>query len=145
MGPGTSFQPVITDSRVQPSEVRKVLLLSGKIYYDLDRELKARNLTGEIALIRVEELCPFPFERLAEVLAPYAALEHTPDICWVQEEARNQGAWTHVALRIDEVFNALGKQVRLGYIGRKESEVPAVGIAQLHQQHLRELLDRAVA
>lgn len=144
MGPGTSFQPVIAPE-TQPSEVRKVILLSGKIYYDLDREIKARGLTNQVALIRVEELCPFPFERLTAALAPYTAMEQIPDICWVQEEARNQGSWSHVALRIGEVFNALGKRVHLQYVGRKEAEVPAVGIAQLHQRHLRELFDQALA
>lgn len=136
---------MIADLRVQPSDVRKVLLLSGKIYYELDREIKARNLTDKIALIRVEELCPFPFERLAAALAPYMSLEQAPEICWVQEEARNQGAWSHAALRIDEVFNALGKPGRLQYIGRRESDVPAAGIAHLHQRQWRELLEQALA
>jgi len=127
------------------SSVERVVLLSGKFYYELAKERGARGLDEKVALIRIEELCPFPFSVLAETLSRYS---HVRDLYWVQEEPRNQGAWTHVAPRIASVLDSLRAEKTktngdptgnwnnsvLRYIGRKEDAVPAVGVGKVFKQ-----------
>ncbi|KAF7299554.1 2-oxoglutarate dehydrogenase E1 component mitochondrial [Mycena chlorophos] len=122
--PGTSFQPVLRDT-VDNKSAKRVILMTGKIYYELLKERQARSLDDSVALIRVEELAPFPFSELREVLGEYTQAE---DIFWLQEEPRNQGAWPHVAERLASVVK--GRPVV--YKGRKESALPAPGIGKLY-------------
>jgi len=131
MEPGTTFQPVLSNlSPNDAAKVERVILLSGKLYYDLAKEAASRELGQRVALIRVEELCPFPFAQLRSILQPFASAN---DIIWIQEEPRNQGAWTHVSERIGTVLESLGLPAkRLRYMGRKESAVPATGVARWH-------------
>lgn len=71
MGPGTSFKHVLSDPYAQPTNVKKVLLCSGKVYYDLVIERKEQQLEDKIAIIRIEQLCPFPYHLLAKEVAKY--------------------------------------------------------------------------
>lgn len=71
MGPGTSFNPVIPDLSVKPGNVKKVLLCTGKVYYDLIVERQERQLEAKIAIIRIEQLCPFPYHLFAAEMAKY--------------------------------------------------------------------------
>src|SRR5258707_14618529 len=89
-----TFKPVLPDPLVGASRAERVILVSGKLYYDLVKEREVRGLGERVAIVRVEELCPFPFEALRQVLSGV-----TSDVRWVQEEPRNQGAWTHVCPR----------------------------------------------
>lgn len=134
MGPGTTFQPVLQDltTLADPKAVQRVVLLSGKIYYDLAKERATRNLQSRVALIRVEELAPFPFAALNEALAPYANANKQLEVLWVQEEPRNQGAWGHVQERVEEVLKGLGMDGGVAYRGRKEDAVSAPGTGKLY-------------
>ncbi|KAH9027590.1 dehydrogenase E1 and transketolase domain-containing protein 1 [Lactarius hengduanensis] len=116
------FQPVLRDPLVEAEHAERVVLVSGKLYYDLVKEREARGLQERVALVRLEELCPFPFDALREVL------RGAGEVRWVQEEPRNQGAWTHVASRAAQV---LGRP--LVYHGRREDAVPAPGVGKLYR------------
>ncbi|KIO24447.1 hypothetical protein M407DRAFT_212813 [Tulasnella calospora MUT 4182] len=131
MKPGTRFQPVL--STFGEGQVERVILLSGKLYYDLAKEVTTRGLADRVAVIRLEELCPFPFFELADALRPFVAT--ATDFIWIQEEPRNQGAWGHVSERLRAVFASLklgGKVKQVQYRGRSESAVPATGVAKWH-------------
>ncbi|KAG8904913.1 hypothetical protein FRB99_001011 [Tulasnella sp. 403] len=90
-GPGTRFKPVLAS--FGGGKVERIILLTGKLYYDLAKEVVSRGLEERVVLIRLEELCPFPFAELASTLEPF--LSSAKEIFWVQEEARNQGGWPH--------------------------------------------------
>ncbi|EJC99190.1 dehydrogenase E1 and transketolase domain-containing protein 1 [Fomitiporia mediterranea MF3/22] len=144
--PNTRFQPVLDDSAVNDlAAVKRVVLLSGKLYYDL---VKERNTLGsedanKIALIRVEELAPFPYKELEIILRHY---RNAREWCWVQEEPRNQGAWSHVFSRLLEVQTKVGCEARgIRYIGRKEDVVPAVGVGKLFREQQSAVLRDAFA
>ncbi|EJD35665.1 hypothetical protein AURDEDRAFT_140273 [Auricularia subglabra TFB-10046 SS5] len=119
---GTAFQPVIPDA--DAPRAQDVFLLSGKVYYEMLKERAARGLTDKAALIRVEQLSPFPFRELADALSAHAGPDRR--YSWVQEESRNKGAWTHVHERINSVFDMAGIDAKLRYVGRKEDAVPGV-------------------
>ncbi|KAG6864116.1 hypothetical protein C0991_012381, partial [Blastosporella zonata] len=137
---GSRFQPVLDDPIVDASQVKRVVLLSGKIYYELIKERETRGLTDAVAFIRLEELSPFPFNQLAETLKRYTEAK---EIVYLQEEPRNQGAYTHVASRIQPVFEEVGFRGALGYRGRKESALPAPGIGKLYSAQQRAVIDSA--
>ncbi|EJF58365.1 dehydrogenase E1 and transketolase domain-containing protein 1 [Dichomitus squalens LYAD-421 SS1] len=136
---GRKFRPVLDDSIANPADVSRVVLLSGKLYYDLVKERQKRQLEGKVAFIRVEELSPFPFRAVHDVLARYDSAE---SIVWLQEEPRNQGAWTHVQPRLDVVLKRLGRE-RVAFRGRKEDAVPAPGIASLYAAQQKTVIDAA--
>jgi 2-oxoglutarate dehydrogenase E1 component len=130
---GGRFEEVIADP-VDPGEVKSLLLCSGKIYYDL-MEKRADLGRKDVALVRIEQLYPLHRERLAEVVSSYGELEH---VAWVQEEPRNNGAWSHIAPPLTRV---LGRHPR--YVGRQEAAAPAVGSHRLHKQQQEALLEEA--
>jgi 2-oxoglutarate dehydrogenase E1 component len=137
------FLPVIDDAEAAaaPERVRRVILCSGKVFYDLEQERAKRlpGAAGSVALVRVEELYPWPDVRLADLLRRYPRAE---TVLWVQEEPANQGAWTFVRERIQD---ALGPAQKLGYVGRPGSASPAVGSMRVHVQQQRALLEAAFA
>ena len=137
---GHKFRPVLDDPAIaRPGDVSRVVLLSGKLYYDLVKEREKRQLAGKVAFVRVEELSPFPFAAVRDVLARYEAAE---SVLWLQEEPRNQGAWTHVAPRLDAVMERLGRE-RVVFAGRKEDAVPAPGVASLYAAQQKAVLEAA--
>ncbi|CAE6523813.1 unnamed protein product [Rhizoctonia solani] len=143
MDVGTEFQPVLADPTVAPgSAVSRVLVVSGKIYYDLVRERKDRGLEN-VPIVRIEEIAPFPFTVLEEVLGGY--VNEGTEVLWVQEESRNQGAWPHIEGRINEVLKGLNTGSRVRYIGRRESPVPAVGVGSWHKAESAKLFNDAFA
>ncbi|HEX5188077.1 MAG TPA: multifunctional oxoglutarate decarboxylase/oxoglutarate dehydrogenase thiamine pyrophosphate-binding subunit/dihydrolipoyllysine-residue succinyltransferase subunit [Streptosporangiaceae bacterium] len=119
-----SFQPVLTDPGItDPAQVRRVLLCSGKVYYDLAS--KRRELRrGDVAVVRVERLYPMP---AAEVAAALVSYPDATELIWVQEEPVNMGAWPYVAMHLP---GALGRG--LGVIALPESSAPAQGSAKAH-------------
>jgi 2-oxoglutarate dehydrogenase E1 component len=132
-----SFQLVLGDPRPpQPEAVRRVLLCSGKIFYGLDQGREERGWGG-IAIIRVEQLYPFPAAELAEALRPYS---RATDFAWVQEEPANQGAWSFVRERIEALLDGR----RLRYIGRAEAASPATGSYKIHESEEQALVERAL-
>lgn len=143
--PGTKFEPVLVDTAARPCpSVDRIVFVSGKLYYDLAKARAERGLTSNIAIIRVEELCPFPFEAISAVIQSYRATSPNLSLAWVQEESRNQGAWPHVSPRLDAILEGAGlSNTRILYVGRRESEVPAVGVAKVHQAEVADLMERA--
>ncbi|HZP43533.1 MAG TPA: 2-oxoglutarate dehydrogenase E1 component [Candidatus Binatia bacterium] len=123
---------------VDPARVGRLLLCSGKIYYALLAERGERALETT-AIVRVEQLYPFPREPLAAILARYP---QATQVFWVQEEPWNMGAWHFIAPRLRRILPA-GRT--LGYVGRPEAASPATGSYKLHLQEERELLNRAFA
>ncbi|GIG97554.1 multifunctional oxoglutarate decarboxylase/oxoglutarate dehydrogenase thiamine pyrophosphate-binding subunit/dihydrolipoyllysine-residue succinyltransferase subunit [Plantactinospora mayteni] len=132
-----TFQPVLTDnSGVAPEAVKRVLLCSGKVYYDL---LQARTERGnsDTAILRMEQLYPLPVEEVRAALAQYPNAE---DFAWVQEEPANQGAWSFVALNLLEHLEG----VRLRRISRPAAAAPAVGSAKTHDAEQSALIEAAL-
>ena len=139
MEPGTRFLPVLDDPMAagDKEKVKRVIMLSGKIYYELVKARHDRSLDQDVAFIRIEELAPFPFAVLESVLKGY---KNAREWVWVQEEPRNQGAWGHVGCRIESVLKGMGVEAGLRYVGRRESAVPAPGIGGIYQRQQGEVI-----
>ena len=130
MAEGSGFQCVIpeTDALVPAAEVKRVVLCTGKVYYDLLAERRDKEVR-DVALIRLEQMYPFPERALAAALAPYLNAE----VVWCQEEPENMGAWTFLDRRIEAVLLGLdGKARRPRYVGRPAAASPATGLARTH-------------
>jgi probable 2-oxoglutarate dehydrogenase E1 component DHKTD1 len=136
---GTRFQPVLADPIADPSKVQRVVLLSGKIYYDLIKERHARGFDDAVAFVRIEELSPFPYRELEAVLKRYDTGE-LEEVCYLQEEPRNQGAYGHVVSRVEGDF-VCGYRGKVRYLGRRESAVPAPGVGRLYAKQQKEIID----
>jgi 2-oxoglutarate dehydrogenase E1 component len=136
---GGALAPVQPEQdEIAPAGVRRVVLCSGKVYFDLLTERRRRGI-GDIAIMRVEQLYPFPRRRLAELLADYPG---ATEIVWCQEEPRNQGAWYQIQHHLRVVTGA-GRS--LGYAGRAPSASPACGSAALHRAQQQALVEAALA
>ena len=130
------FQRIIPDSQPRRAGVKRVLLCSGKIYYDLEkaREQRAR---ADVAILRVEQLCPLREEHLAAALAPYAV--ETP-VFWVQEEPHNMGAWRYLLVKFG---GRLLDKFPFAGITRPAAATPATGSHGSHEREQEEILERA--
>lgn len=134
----TGLQLVIDDPGPLPRDaVKRVLLCCGKVYYALLNGRVERNVES-VAIVRVEQLYPFPAKEILAVLAHYPNAE---DVRWVQEEPENQGAWPFMAQRL---ASALPAPYRLSYIGRDEAASPATGSYKLHAKEEAELVNQAL-
>jgi len=131
------FQTVIADhGELKVDKVKRVIVCSGKVYYDLAKKREEKG-ADDVAILRVEQLYPFPHKAFAAELKKYP---HVTDIVWCQDEPQNQGAWFFVQHYIHENMAAGQK---LGYAGRAASASPAVGYAHLHQEQQKALIDAA--
>lgn len=131
------FQTVIADSNASDAaQVKRVVLCSGKVYYDLLEDARSREQT-DVALVRVEQLYPFPRAAVKAELAKYA---NATDVVWCQEEPMNQGAWYQIRHHLQAVTGSLG----LHYAGRQGSPSPAVGHMADHLAELKQLLADAL-
>ena len=138
----TGFQEVIDDPTVKPADVKRVMICTGKIYYDLMEERDSRK-NKDVALIRLEQLYPFPEELLASTLARYA---NAREIFYVQEEPRNMGAWIYFQGMWGGALASFGARfpnLRLTYVGREVCASPAVGSKKLHDKEQKEIILRA--
>ena len=134
-----SFQTIIGDSaELNGEKVKRVIACSGKVYYDLVKKRLEKEL-NDVAIVRVEQLYPFPHKVFAAELKKYP---NATDIVWCQDEPQNQGAWFFVQHYIHE--NMVAGQ-RLGYSGRAASASPAVGYSHLHQEQQKALVEGAFA
>ena len=132
-----TFQPVLAEhAPLDAAAVRRVLLCSGKIYYDLLTGREQRDMS-DVAIVRVEQLYPFPADEIAAALAPFA---NARQVFWVQEEAWNMGAWHFISQRL---LPLVGDRP-LRYIGRDEAASPASGSYKIHQAEQAEIVDRAL-
>jgi 2-oxoglutarate dehydrogenase E1 component len=133
-----SFQLIIPEvDDIDPASVRRLILCSGKVYYDLLEARRAHGLEA-IAIVRIEQLYPFPIPEYAELLAGYP---QATEIVWCQEEPQNQGAWYQIRHRLQE---PLGNEHQLLYAGRPGAAAPASGIFQLHVQQQQALVEAAL-
>jgi 2-oxoglutarate dehydrogenase E1 component len=137
-----AFAPVLDDSTIRdPGAVKHLLLCSGKVYYDLVAHREKRDGVGEggargdVAIVRLEQLYPWPTAELAAIRDRYAGAER---LVWVQEEPANQGGWEFVRELLRELWRR-----EFSYAGRKSAASPAVGSQRIHHQELRELLAAA--
>ncbi|HEX4041889.1 MAG TPA: 2-oxoglutarate dehydrogenase E1 component, partial [Xanthobacteraceae bacterium] len=151
MGPGTSFHRVLwDDAQLQPDEkiklvpdakIRRIVVCSGKVYYDLYEEREKRGV-DDIYLLRIEQLYPFPTKALITELSRFKEAE----IVWCQEEPRNMGGWVFVDIFLEWVLNQIGaKHRRARYAGRPASASTAVGQMSLHLAQLKHFLDEALS
>ena len=132
------FRKVIGEmDELNPAEVDRLIMCSGKVYYDLLQKRREENIRN-IALIRIEELYPFPAEELNQALSPY---ENIKELVWCQEEPKNQGAWDYFEPRLAA---KLKHECSVQYIGREPSAAPAVGSAKVHAQQQRALVAEAL-
>jgi 2-oxoglutarate dehydrogenase E1 component len=141
-GPGSSFHRVLPEAEklVAAAKVRRVVLCSGKVYYDLLADREARKI-DDVALIRLEQLYPFPDEPLADELKKYPNAE----VVWCQEEPENMGAWTFVDRRIEKTLVSLKhKASRPRYVGRREMAATATGLLRRHNQEQAALVEHAL-
>ncbi|NJB84644.1 2-oxoglutarate dehydrogenase E1 component [Lewinella marina] len=138
-GPGTRFQEVIDDPTVKdPAKVTRVLLCSGKVYFDLAKHKAAEEAEG-VAIVRMEQLFPLPIRQLQEVRERYP---NAKDYRWVQEESRNAGAWSYISEQF--LYNTdLGFEQKLDYVGRPASASPATGYKPVHVKQQKRLVDQA--
>ncbi|MDQ3059887.1 MAG: 2-oxoglutarate dehydrogenase E1 component [Pseudomonadota bacterium] len=136
------FQTVIPENKEEvikkADKVKRVIACSGKVYYDLVKKREEKG-SDDTAILRVEQLYPFPHKAFATELKKYP---NATDIVWCQDEPQNQGAWFFIQHNIHE--NMLDGQ-KLGYSGRAASASPAVGYSHLHQEQQKALVDGAFA
>jgi 2-oxoglutarate dehydrogenase E1 component len=138
---GGKFNTVLDDVRhdvkpFDPDKVKRLVFCSGRIYYDLARVIREKEL-GQIALIRVEQLYPVPDIELNTVIQRYPDVQ---DMLWAQDEPRNQGAWRFMAHHLRRLSS-----LPLVYAGRTESSAPATGIASQHKVQLEAIINRALS
>jgi 2-oxoglutarate dehydrogenase E1 component len=151
LGPESSFHRLLwDDAQMLPNEkiklvpdakIRRVVMCSGKVYFDLYEEREKRGI-DDVYLLRVEQLYPFPVRSLITELARFKGA----DMVWCQEEPKNMGAWSHVDPYIEYVLeNVKAKKKRARYIGRAAAAATATGLMSKHQAQLAAFLDDAFA
>ena len=132
------FQPVIDDREVNdPAAVKRVVLCSGKVYYDLIEARKKTEAAG-VAIVRLEQFYPFPLLRLRELMTRYA---NAKQLVWAQEEPKNMGAWTFVEPRLEKLVPVCERPI---YVGRAPSASPATGSYHIHQAEQAKLVSEAL-
>ena len=133
-----TFQTVIGEiDNLDPKNVKRVVMCAGKVYYDL-LEQRRKNEQNNVAIIRIEQLYPFPHDDVKVALAPYS---HVTDFVWCQEEPLNQGAWYCSKHNFEAV---IPDNAKLSYAGRPASASPAVGYLSLHAKQQKQLVEDAL-
>lgn len=141
---GTRFKRLIKDQNDHSDleeGIKRLILCSGKIYYELDEE-RQRLQRKDVAICRVEQLCPFPYDLVQRELKRYPNAE----IVWCQEEPMNMGAYSYITPRLTTAMTALGrgKYEDIKYVGRAPSAASATGFSQLHVKEQREVVETAL-
>jgi len=142
MDKNTTFQKVIDEtSKILPKDkVKRVVLCSGKIYYELLEEREKRAIQ-DVALIRIEQCYPFPKDELEKILQPYK----NANFVWCQEEPKNMGAWKFICHYIDKTLTNIGaKNMRPIYAGRPGAASPATGYMKMHVKEQAHLINDAL-
>jgi 2-oxoglutarate dehydrogenase E1 component len=142
MGPGSSFHRVLWDDAAPADDkVKRVILCTGKVYYDLFEERNKREMKDTV-ILRIEQLYPFPHKALLAELGRY---KNVKSVVWCQEEPRNMGAWSYIEPFIERVLGDAGyKAKRPVYAGRVEAASPATGLMSKHNQQQAKLVDDAL-
>jgi len=135
---GGGFQVVIPEvEKLTPKKVKRLVACSGKVYYDIAAE-RAKRGVEDVAIVRIEQLYPFPHEEFAAQLELYPNAKH---VVWAQEEPRNQGAWHRIQ---HYLLRHMRPDQELAYAGRPSSAAPAVGYMQLHTEQQKALVEEAL-
>jgi 2-oxoglutarate dehydrogenase E1 component len=137
---GTTFRRIIPDegpASQNPESVKRLVLCSGKVYYELAKERAARGLEDKVAIIRVEQLSPFPWDLLTDEIKRYPNAE----AFWSQEEHKNQGFWSFIEPHVETIFKHIGEPRDLRYAGRKVSPTTATGSKFVHKREHAQLLN----
>ena len=129
-----SFAEVIDDPDARPDLVDRLIFCSGKLYYEMTRERAGRAINN-VAIVRVEQLYPYPVRDIQAMLEKYSRAR---EVAWAQEEPRNQGAWIYMEHRLS---GQIGREQELLYFGRPPSPSPATGYYKVHQREQSELID----
>ena len=140
---GTSFERIITETEKLSADdkIRKVVICSGKVYYDL-LETRTEKKIKDVAIIRVEQYYPFPGSELTKELKKYKNAK----IIWCQEEPKNMGAWSFIEPWIEEVLvDSKHKSKRPEYVGRPASASPAAGYSKVHEKEQKKLIEEALS
>lgn len=139
LGENTIFLPVLDEvNKLDTNNITKVILCSGKVYYDL---FEMRGNNSNIAIIRLEQLYPFEKKLVASLLKKY---NRTQEFIWCQEEPKNMGAWRYIASYLNDALKEAGINNEFKYVGREESVSPAVGSLQTHNKQQEKLLREAL-
>jgi 2-oxoglutarate dehydrogenase E1 component len=150
MGPGTTFHRLLWDDAqmlegekiklVRDADIRRVVLCSGKVYYDLYEEREKRGI-DDVYLLRIEQLYPMPLKALIQELGRFRDSEFV----WCQEEPRNMGAWGFIEPYLQWVLSQIGAEMkRPRYAGRPASAATATGVMSRHMKQLEDLLHEAL-
>ena len=134
------FDCVIDDSSVVMKKVKKVILCSGKVFYHLLEERDSKNISN-VAIIRIEQLYPFPDKEIDEILTKYKGIN---EIVWCQEEPRNQGAWYNSQHFLRAAAVRLSEDLSLEYVGRSSSAAPASGYMSVHLEEQKKFIEEAL-
>lgn len=138
---GGSFQPVLQEiETMNADDVTRVVFCSGKVYFDLLEAREKAELT-DVALVRLEQLYPFPQDEYAEIIAKY---HNAKDIIWCQEEPQNQGAWHQIAHRLEQDLEIETGRHKLKFAGREASASTAAGYMSLHVRQQKKLIADAL-
>ncbi len=136
-----SFQVIIDETDgFKPEAIRKLILCSGKVYYELRQARRARGIT-DIAIVRLEQLYPFPHDEFERCVLQYSNLQ---SLVWCQEEPMNQGAWYSSQHHFRRVLNKHFPNILLEYVGREASAAAAAGYAALHEQQQQKFINEAL-
>lgn len=135
------FHNVLGENILSPDTVQRVILCSGKVYYHLLEAREERNL-NHVALVRIEQLYPFPAAELKEALAPF---KHINDVVWCQEEPMNQGAWFSSQHHMTHALAEVNPAAQLRYVGRAASSAPAAGYMSLHLEEQNAFINAALS
>lgn len=143
--PGTDFHRVIPDHRIEKnlSSVKKVIFCTGRVYYDFHKERAGRGLEDSIALVRIEQLAPFPFDLVKVELEKYS--NSNIELVWAQEEHKNQGYWSFLSPHLDCVLKHLKQDKEFKYVGRNVSASTATGSKHIHLAEFKKLMDDAMS
>jgi 2-oxoglutarate dehydrogenase E1 component len=131
------FEPILRDDSSDPATVQRVVLTTGKVYYDLRTAREKAN--ANIPLIRLEQLYPFPQPMIADALKRYP---NATEVVWAQDEPRNMGAWPFLHERLSAL---LGANQKLRYVGRPIAAAPATGSHHRHEEQQQALVAAAIS
>ena len=135
-----SFECVIDDELHNKNDVKKIIMCSGKVFYELI-EKRNNEKRHDISIIRIEQLYPFPYDDLEEILLRY---QNVHEYIWCQEEPLNQGAWFSHRHRIQRVLDRLGNNNEVKLVSRPPAAAPAVGLMKLHLKQQKTLINEAI-
>lgn len=133
------FREILDDSSAKATAIKTIVFCSGKIYYDLD-EQRQKNGRKDIAIVRIEQLYPFPANQIQTIIKKY---DKANQYIWAQEEPENMGPWMFIDRRFRDL-NGRNAGIQLEFIGREEAASPATGFAKMHNKEQQDILDRAV-